>query len=83
MGEEAAMLCKIASDLFCLAQRLPNGIARGAAVEAAIILSDAAVPLEAICSWSGPFQQHLGSGRFHLFLTPPLALSSLPRDPAI
>ena len=119
MGENAAKLCKIASDLLCFAQGLPDGIIRSAVVEAAITLSDAVSPLSLekdICSRSLPSQQNLDStdhpywtralpptasevgencspslgGDFNLrdlplpifFPTLPLALSSLPRDPA-
>ena len=57
MGENAAKLGNIASDILRLAQELPNGILRSAAVEAAIILSDAAVP----CLCSRLCQQSLSS----------------------
>ena len=118
MGDDATKLCAISSDLLRLAQELPSGTFRNAAVEAAITLSDAVSPLEDICSRSLPSicQQNLDSkghpywtrvlpptasevgenwspslgGDFNLrdlplpifFPTPPLALSSLPRDPA-
>ena len=115
MGDDATKLCAISSDLLRLAQELPSGTFRNAAVEAAITLSDAVSPLEDICSRSLPSicQQNLDS-KGHpywtralpptasevgenwtppwvvtshlplpiLFPTPPLALSSLPRDHA-
>ena len=57
MGDDATKLCAISGDLFRLAQELPDGTLRNAAVEAAIILSDAAVP----CLCSHLCQQSLRS----------------------
>ena len=57
MDEDAAKLGNIASDILRLAQDLPNGSLRNAAVEAAVILSDAAVP----CLCSRLCQQNLSS----------------------
>ncbi len=63
MDDDATKLCAISSNLLRLAQELPNGTFRNAAVEAAITLSDAVSPLKGICSRSLPSicQQNLDS----------------------